>query len=383
MAISIFPTPAAAATPATPVGSSSLVFSGFMNTGNYTYGSSLAAGTYIVTFYGTAPGARYSFRAPTSNRTTILVSGDTGTITTTSSETSFNISQSLSANWSASQALGTSATTSMFFGNGLFLAGGASSSQSSNGITWSSVSNGVTQPCFAFGNSMYVVGGLNGEIKSSPDLVNWTGRTPGTSSTIQAMNFGNGLFLYGTINGGMGTSTDGITWTARTSGTTNDIFAVGYFNNQYISVGYDNVRTSPNGTTWTSRTNPFTGGRTVFSVAFGNNVYVITADAGGIATSTDAVTWTLRTSGTTNNLRSIVFGNGIFVAVGLNNTAITSTDGITWNTAAPSIAATAALQAIAFGNNTFVAAGGAGWVSITPASSGYVSVYTASAGALN
>lgn len=382
MAYSVFPA-ASTASATTPVGGSSLVFSGFMNTGNYTYGSSLPAGSYIVTFYGTAPGARYNFVAPTSGKTTLVITGGTGAITTTSAETAFNIQQNLNGNWTPSQAFGTSNMRSVFFGNGLFLAGGAYGSYSTNGTSWTTISSGVGPTVyFAYGNSAYVVGGAVGEIKSSTDLITWTARTSNTSTGITCMGFGNGLFLYGTSNGGLGTSTDGTTWTARTSGSTNDIFAVGYFNNQYFAIGYDTVRTSPTGTTWTTRTHPF-GAATIYSIAYGNNVYVITADSGKIATSTDGITWTLRTSGTGVSLRSVTFGNGIFVAVGDRTVGITSIDGITWYPAAPSIAATLSLAGIAFGNNTFVAVGDTGWASSTPSSGGYITVYTAAAAALN
>jgi hypothetical protein len=382
MAISTFPTPAAAASPTAPVGGSSLVFSGMMNTGNYTYGSSLAAGTYILSFYGSASGARYAFRAPNSNKTTILISGDTGAIVTTSSETSFNISQSLNGNWTPSQPFGTTNMVILRFGNGLFLAGGGQTSSSASGASWSSVSTGITSARLSFGNGVYVAGGNAGEIKSSTDLITWTGRTSNTATTIITINFGNGLFLYGTANGGLGTSTDGITWTARTSGSTNDILDIGYFNNQYVFVGYNNIRTSPDGTTWTSRTHPF-GANSINSIAFGNGVYVATSTLGRIASSTDAITWTLRTSNSTQDLKSITFGNGIFAVCGGGASILTSTDGINWSDGNSSVSSTITLNAIAFGNNTFTAVGSTGWNTFTPASAGYIAVYTAIGSALN
>lgn len=53
-------------------------------------------------------------------------------------------------------------------------------------------------------------------------------------------------------------------------------------------------------------------------------------DTGTIQSSTDGITWTIRTSNTTNNLRNITYGNGLFLAVGDAGTIITSTDGVTW-----------------------------------------------------
>jgi hypothetical protein len=51
------------------------------------------------------------------------------------------------------------------------------------------------------------------------------------------------------------------------------------------------------------------------------------------ASSTDGVTWTIRTLPTAANWQSITYGNGVFVATAFNSTtAASSTDGITWAT---------------------------------------------------
>ena len=52
--------------------------------------------------------------------------------------------------------------------------------------------------------------------------------------------------------------------------------------------------------------------------------------SGTILTSSDATTWTSRTSGTSNKLRGITYGNSTFVAVGLSGTILTSSDATTW-----------------------------------------------------
>lgn len=384
MAITVYPTPSAATT---PVGASSLIFSGYMNTGNYTYGSSLAAGTYIVTYYGTASGAKYAFTGPASNKSTVVLNGDTGTITTTTNETSFNISQNLNGNWTPLQSFGTTNMQQVAYGNNKFVAiGAAYAASTSNGTSWAVVSHGVASSnAVGYGNNLWLIGGGNstGNLSTSTDLITWTARTSNTTSGIIALNYGNGLYLYGTPNGGIGTSTDGITWTSRTSNSAGgDVLSIGYYNNQYIATGYDYIGTSPTGATWTARTRPFSA-RQIWGVAYGNSVYVTVANSGGIATSTDAVTWTVRTSGTTADLFGVVFGNGIFTAAGSGSLALTSTDGITWNGAAPSIAGTQSIKGIAYGNNLWVVVGGQGWSSVTPASAGYVTVYSASGSTLN
>lgn len=60
------------------------------------------------------------------------------------------------------------------------------------------------------------------------------------------------------------------------------------------------------------------------------DVIVAVGVNGYIATSTDGVNFTPRTSGTTNTLYSIDYQNGRFIAGGMNGTIVTSLDGSAW-----------------------------------------------------
>ena len=51
---------------------------------------------------------------------------------------------------------------------------------------------------------------------------------------------------------------------------------------------------------------------------------------GTILTSSDATTWTSRTSGTSNKIKGITYGNSTFVAEGVSGTILTSSDATTW-----------------------------------------------------
>jgi hypothetical protein len=51
-------------------------------------------------------------------------------------------------------------------------------------------------------------------------------------------------------------------------------------------------------------------------VTYGNGLFVAVGEDGTILTSPDGVTWTQRTSGTSNWLNGVAYGNGLFVAVG-------------------------------------------------------------------
>ena len=61
-----------------------------------------------------------------------------------------------------------------------------------------------------------------------------------------------------------------------------------------------------------------------------NGLFVTVGNVGSILTSSDGISWTERTSGTTKNLYGVTYGGGLFVTVGDNGTILTSSDGTTW-----------------------------------------------------
>jgi hypothetical protein len=91
-------------------------------------------------------------------------------------------------------------------------------------------------------------------------------------------------------------------------------------------------------------------------VTYGNGLFVAVGKYGTILTSPDGVTWTARTSGTSDYLRSVTYGNGLFVAVGEYGTILTSPDGVTWT--AQTSGTGNDLNGVAYGNGLFVAVGG-------------------------
>ena len=66
------------------------------------------------------------------------------------------------------------------------------------------------------------------------------------------------------------------------------------------------------------------------TVSTTNGLFVTVGNDGIIVTSSDGISWTERTSGTTNNLYGVTYGGGLFVTVGDNRTILTSSDGTTW-----------------------------------------------------
>jgi hypothetical protein len=102
----------------------------------------------------------------------------------------------------------------------------------------------------------------------------------------------------------------------------------------FVTVGnVGTILTSSDGISWTERTSGTTNN--LYGVTYGGGLVLTVGDNGTILTSSDGSTWTSRTSGITNNLYGVTYGGGLFVTVGDNRTILTSSDGTTWaNTSA-------------------------------------------------
>jgi len=87
----------------------------------------------------------------------------------------------------------------------------------------------------------------------------------------------------------------------------------------------------------------------ITSLTYGNGTFVYAGFGGNLATSTDGVTWTTRTSGTTSIINALKYNNNTFVYGTINNVFGTSTDGTTWTTNN--------LEQIYVGGKTFARAG--------------------------
>jgi hypothetical protein len=121
--------------------------------------------------------------------------------------------------------------------------------------------------------------------------------------------------------------------------------------NLFVSGGASGiVRTSTDGITWTARTSGTTS--TINALTYGNGLYVYAGNAGILGTSTDAITWTARTSGTTSNINALTYGNGLYVYGGGSGTLRTSTNGITWT--ARTSGTSSLITSLAYGNGVYV-----------------------------
>ena len=244
----------------------------------------------------------------------------------------------------------------MAFGNGLFVGASSTIAYSSDGITWTSAGSFFPLEYVAFGNGLFVAVGYadvagvpTSFIRSSPDGINWTVRTPSEAMWFQAISYGNGLFVavarFGTNR--IMTSPDGITWTSRTTSVNPQFSGVAYGNGIWVAVS----DFSPGGTTFTSYDGlNWDEQSTVFAsttIHFADGKFTT-----GSRYSVDGLTWI--SNSIAFSPESITYGNGYFVAVNDNGTnrIAYSTNAINW-TDIPA-ASTATFECVAFGNNTFV-----------------------------
>lgn len=186
-----------------------------------------------------------------------------------------------------------------------------------------------------FNENIYISGSLGaGSVHStSTDLVSWTTFTAGTGANeCVGIEQGNGLYVIAYRSSGTAntvkTSTDAVTWTSNT--VLANINALTFGNGLFvIGSNTGGIRTSTNGTSWTSQTSGTSSNIT--TVAHSNGIYLYAGVNGILATSTDAVTWTARTSGTTLQINTIGYYNGLYMYGGNSGILSTSTDAVTWS----------------------------------------------------
>ena len=275
--------------------------------------------------------------------------------------------------WVSRTSASNDAWKSVAYGNGTFVAVANSAVMTStDGITWTSRTPAATAEWISvtYGNGLFVAvakSGTGDRVMSSPDGITWTGHAvTGTARPWIAVTYGNGIFAAISINVGPNfyslTSSDGSTWTSHTVSGGVTWASVTYGNGLFVAVAQSGtgirIKTSTDAITWTTQSQPSNSGWR--SVTYGNGTFVAVAPqsaaaAPGVMTSTDGVTWTLRT-GADNSWRSVTYGNGLFVAVaesGTGNRVMTSPDGITWTS--QTSAANNTWASVTHGNGLFVA----------------------------
>ncbi len=112
---------------------------------------------------------------------------------------------------------------------------------SSTGSTWTSQTSGTTNflASIVWSGSQFVVVGESGTILTSPTGSTWTNRSSGTANFLNDIAWSGNQFVVVGNAGTILTSPDGITWTSQTSGLTHALIGVNWSDNQLVAVGFD------------------------------------------------------------------------------------------------------------------------------------------------
>jgi hypothetical protein len=136
-----------------------------------------------------------------------------------------------------------------------------------------------------------------------------------------------------------------------------------YQNNTYVGVGGSgNLWTSTDALTWTQRTSGTTS--TIWGIASSSITnYRAIGNTGVLLTSSDTINWTVisaaKFSNTNTNINALIYGNGNYIYAGDAGMIATSTDGVTWTQRTSGT--TSIISALSYNNSVFsyYGAGGA------------------------
>ncbi len=200
----------------------------------------------------------------------------------------------------------------------------------------------------------FIAVGLSGKILTSPDGITWTARSSGNNLlAINAVEYSPTLNLFvvvadgRTISSHILTSPDAITWTTRTSASSRNWTSLAWGNGVFVATAENSgsttttVMTSSNGTSWTLRTVPSQGEwRQVIWVNELNLFVAVGSSTGArVMTSPDGISWTSQTAAEENNWKSVAWSPTLNLLVAVAdisptsnnmNLVMTSPDGINW-----------------------------------------------------
>jgi|GEM_PF-1075405 len=210
---------------------------------------------------------------------------------------------------------------------------------------------------------------------------------------VESIAYGGGKFVAVGSGGLCSYSFDGITWTLLMPGDDTGIkfgsqsygatfaYSVAYGEDKFVVVGASGKASySYDGINWNSLT-PGTntgikfGSDFAFSVTYGNDKFVVVGSSGKASYSSDGITWTSLTPGTNTGIKFgsswdsyaefVTYGNDKFVVVGDAGKASYSLDGINWTSLAAGTNTgikfgTTDANSVAYGNGKFVVVGRSG-----------------------
>jgi hypothetical protein len=157
--------------------------------------------------------------------------------------------------------------------------------------------------------------------------------TGGTSTTFSSLVYGNGrwvLVTNGNISYSIATAEKypaGLTFTNASSAITS-VHRVIFANGVFLANGSNGLATSTDAITWTQRSSA--GDFRFQRMAFAGGLWFAGLNSGAFYTSPDAITWTARTSMAGSSLVGATFGNGVWCVLTQAGSLFSSPDGSTW-----------------------------------------------------
>lgn len=218
----------------------------------------------------------------------------------------------------------------------------------------------------AYGNGTFVATAFAGVLASSTDAKNWSVIPSPSAASFTTATYGNGLFYLQT-NTAIMTSTDAVTWKTKLPVFSAPVTTVGnmlvYAAGKYVAVGASGsgvgfigcAAVSTDGVNFINTKNLFPSN--FWGINYGNSLWVAGSVLGQVYTSTDALTWTQRTTNANNTVQALLYTTK-WVGAGDAGTLQTSTNAIAWvNQTTPT---TSSIYCLAYGNSLHVYGGQGG-----------------------
>lgn len=259
------------------------------------------------------------------------------------------------------------ATAGTSGGNGGYF---ESSNISRQGLLTSDATN-ATLPYQTTGGGGGTSADITGEFGKFGGTINYYGNTIQNSKINSVLMNGtssvpfSGL-SYGTGGNGGGAQFGATAWVLRTTGFNATAWVLGYGNGLYAMGGTSGtLSTSTDTVTWTLRTSGF-GTNGIQGYTYGNNTHILYGANGNIRASTNGIFWTARTSSTVNSLGNAgntypgsIYANNLHITTGANGAFLISTDSIIWTLRTTGFGTTTG-WATAYGNSLYLLSSGSG-----------------------
>ena len=195
--------------------------------------------------------------------------------------------------------------------------GGSINISDDGGATWTAADYStinITSVEYSATEELWLIGTDNGDLYSSSDLSSWTSVLDGSTITLKSTYYYGGLYYTLTYNSSTGASIVSSTSDFETYEELNSFSSVEYDD---LTIGDDVIvvyrgatgyhYSDDLGLTWNSDTLNHAPNK----IRWCDSVFISVSDGGYINTSPDGVTWTTKTSGTTNDLVDVTYsGDG-------------------------------------------------------------------------